>query len=87
MLIALLLLLSRADLLSVCFTRNILAPYFPFLPIEYHSRQMVLKYLIYWAVLAIMEIVSLLIVFVTPTHFWMFIRLILSIWLLNPHVC
>jgi hypothetical protein len=57
MLIAILLLLSQADRLSVCFTRNILAAYSSFLPIEYLSRQMVLKYLIYWAVLAIMEIV------------------------------
>jgi hypothetical protein len=86
MLIAILLLLSRADRLIVCFTGSIIPAYFTFLALEHLRRQMVLKYLTYWAVFVIMEVASPFIVFIIPAHFWVFTRLLLTIWLLNPRL-
>lgn len=84
MLLAILLLLSRADRLIVCFTCSIIPAYFTFLALLHMRKPLIVKYLTYWAMFVLMELVSPIIVLVLPAHFWVFIRVVLTVSLLNP---
>lgn len=49
------------------------------------DRQVVAKYLTYWVAFALSEVASPVMSVVLPGHFWVFTRLLLVVWLLNPN--
>lgn len=84
MLIAVLLLLSRADRLIVCCTCSIIPAYFTFLALLHVRKPLMVKYLTYWPLFVATEVSSPLIVLLLPPHFWVLVRILLTAYLLNP---
>jgi len=83
-LIAVLLTFSRADRLVVCVACSVIPAYFTFLALVHQRKPRITKYLTYWPTFIVMEVASPLMSLIVPPHFWVFVRVLITAYLLNP---
>ena len=84
LLIFILLLLSRADRLIVCFCCSIVPAYFTYLALIHLRKSLIIKYLTYWPIFAVTEALTPFFALIMPLHAWVIVRIVLTVALLNP---
>jgi hypothetical protein len=77
-------LISSATTLVVGIGCVVAPAYFTFLVLETNNKKAVKRYLIYWMIYAIMELVSPLLILLLPSAIYIVIRIAIAVLLLHP---
>ena len=77
-------LISNATSLVVAIGCVVAPAYFTFLVLETSNKQAVKKYLIYWMIYGVMELISPLFIFLLPSAIYITLRIAITVLLLHP---